>query len=86
VTTDHTLAFGGWSGVSSQKFHTSVGTAFASLVRTFLVIVVGIAYVQILWRTLKARTSKVAVVDANEASRTRVQVRRNPDDSGIDRT
>ena len=41
-----------------QQFNLAVGTAFAVLVRTFLGVAVGLAYVQLFWRTVcKAKKS-----------------------------
>lgn len=64
VPTTLNLRMGIWSGISPQRFNTSVGTLLAFLVKTFLCLAVGIAYAQMLWKGLKARSTKVSVVDS----------------------
>ena len=64
VSTDNALPFGPWAGVSSQKFNTAVGTTFAALFRTSLSVTVTTAYVQLIWRALKARSTRLSAVDA----------------------
>jgi hypothetical protein len=39
--------------MSRQQINTSVGTAFAFLVRTFLALAVSTAYVQVFWSSVK---------------------------------
>ena len=63
VSTERAFAVGPWSGVSSQKLHTSIGTAFAFLFKTFLAIAVSVSYVQVLWKALKSAETNVKVVD-----------------------
>lgn len=64
VITENTLTFGKWSGLSSQKLHTAVGTTFASFFRTSLVVAVTLSYTQILWINLKSTDTNIAVMDA----------------------
>ncbi|KAG9517638.1 hypothetical protein KCV07_g5995, partial [Aureobasidium melanogenum] len=64
VSTTNDLAIGTWTGVSSQKFNTAVGNTLASLFRTFLSITVTTAYCQIVWHALKARSTRLNIVDA----------------------
>ncbi|KAH0170274.1 hypothetical protein KCU67_g2704, partial [Aureobasidium melanogenum] len=64
VSTTNDFAIGTWAGVPSQKFNSAVGNTFASLFRTFVSITVTTAYCQIIWHALKARTTKLNVVDA----------------------
>lgn len=49
--------------VLSQTWVTNVGTAMAFLVRMFLVIATGIAFVQHQWRNMKARSFEVEEID-----------------------
>ncbi|MCJ1230870.1 hypothetical protein MMC12_007544 [Toensbergia leucococca] len=46
-----------------QSFNIGIGTAFAFLVRAFLVIAVGVAYVQHFWRDVKARPTPISHID-----------------------
>lgn len=39
-----------WSNVSVQQLNTAIGTAFAFLVKAFLVVAVSVAYFQTFWR------------------------------------
>lgn len=64
VSTENDLAIGTWAGMSSQNFNTAIGNTLASLFRTFLSITVTTAYCQIVWQALKARSTKLNIVDA----------------------
>lgn len=64
VSTTNALAVGGWAGVSSQKLNTAVGTTFAALFRTALSVAVTTAFVQLIWKAVKAKGTKLSVVDA----------------------
>ncbi|KAI4734692.1 hypothetical protein E4T50_14767 [Aureobasidium sp. EXF-12298] len=64
VSTTNDLAIGTWTGVSSQNFNTAIGNTLASLFRTFLSITVTTAYCQIVWHALKARSTRLNIVDA----------------------
>ncbi|KAG9696323.1 hypothetical protein KCU95_g3523, partial [Aureobasidium melanogenum] len=64
VSTTNDLAIGTWTGVSSQNFNTAIGNTLASLFRTFLSITVTTAYCQIFWHALKARSTRLNIVDA----------------------
>ncbi|KAI4854288.1 hypothetical protein E4T45_04020 [Aureobasidium sp. EXF-8846] len=64
VSTANDFAIGPWAGMSSQKFNVAVGNTFASLFRMFLSIAVTTAYVQMVWKVLKAESTELDVVDA----------------------
>lgn len=64
VSTANDLTIGTWAGVPSQKFNSAIGNTFASLFRTFLTITATTAYLQIMWRSLKAESTNLIVVDA----------------------
>jgi hypothetical protein len=64
VSTANDFAIGPWAGMSSQKFNVAVGNTFASLFRMSLSIAVTTAYVQMVWKVLKAERTELDVVDA----------------------
>lgn len=64
VSTANALAIGGWEGVSSQKLNTAVGTTFAALFRTSLSVAVTTAFAQLVWQALKAKGTKLNIVDS----------------------
>ena len=47
-----------------QQINTAVGTAFTFLVRSFLTVAVGVAFVQVLWRRLKSKHITVSRIDS----------------------
>ncbi|KAM0473884.1 hypothetical protein ACHAPX_007932 [Trichoderma viride] len=49
---------------SQQQWNARVGTGMAFCVKMFLTAAAGFAYVQVLWRTLKAREAKLSGIDA----------------------
>ncbi|QDS72737.1 hypothetical protein FKW77_003922 [Venturia effusa] len=49
--------------VFEQQINTGIGTAFAFIVRMFLVIAIGTAYWQLFWHQVKARPTPVAQLD-----------------------
>ncbi|KAH0174302.1 hypothetical protein KCU67_g837, partial [Aureobasidium melanogenum] len=64
VSTAYDFAMGPWAGMSSQKFNVAVGNTFASLFRMSLSIAVTTAYTQMVWKVLKAESTRLNVVDA----------------------
>jgi hypothetical protein len=64
VPTTNVFRYNGGAGVSPQRFNTSVGTAFAFLVKSALQLAVTGAYVQALWRSLKLKKLKISTVDS----------------------
>jgi hypothetical protein len=58
------LADAPWAGMPSQKFNVAVGNTFASLFRMSLSIAVTTAYVQMVWKVLKAESTGLNVADA----------------------
>lgn len=49
---------------SRQEWNVRIGTGMAFCVKMFLTAAAGIAYTQVLWRTLKAREIKLGGIDA----------------------
>jgi hypothetical protein len=49
--------------VFAQQINTGIGTAFAFIVRMFLVISVGTAYLQLFWHQVKKRPTSVSQLD-----------------------
>jgi hypothetical protein len=64
VSTVNDFAIGPWAGMPSQKFNVAVGNTFASLFRMSLSIAVTTAYVQMVWKVLKAESTGLDVADA----------------------
>jgi hypothetical protein len=64
VSTANDFALGPWAGMPSQKFNFAVGNTFASLFRMSLSIAVTTAYLQMVWRVLKAESTGLDVADA----------------------
>jgi hypothetical protein len=54
--------------MSKQQFNTSVGTALALLVRTFLALAVSAAYVQIFWRSAKKASKEPTLRELDYAA------------------
>lgn len=63
VSTGNNLAIGPWAGMPSQKFNVAVGNTFATLFRMSISLSVTTAYVQMVWRVLKAESTRLKVVD-----------------------
>lgn len=49
---------------SQQEWNARIGTGMAFCVKMFLTAAAGFAYVQMLWRILKAREAKLSGIDA----------------------
>ena len=49
--------------IFEQQVNTGIGTAFAFIVRMFLVIAIGTAYWQLFWHQIRARPTSVAQLD-----------------------
>ena len=47
------------SGITKQQTNTAIGTGLAFAVRTYFVIAVGTAYVQLFWKSLRESSSKL---------------------------
>lgn len=52
------------NAIFQQQVNTNIGTALAFLVKMFLVIAVGAAYVQLFWRQVKAEQVAISRVDS----------------------
>ncbi|KAF7191813.1 hypothetical protein HII31_06858, partial [Pseudocercospora fuligena] len=63
----------GWR-LSHQQFNTSVGTAFAFLVRTFLSIAMSAAYIQLLWNQVKKARARLTLGELDWAGDVRSNI------------
>lgn len=59
-TPTRTRTFAGFE-TSQQQINATAGTAFAFLVKAFLTTAVGVAFIQVFWRTLTAATKPMAL-------------------------
>jgi hypothetical protein len=50
-------------GVTQQQLNIAIGTSFAFLVKTFLVVAVSIAYTQIMWKAIKKQAATLTTID-----------------------
>jgi hypothetical protein len=50
--------------VSIQGINTSVGTAFAFLVKTCFALAASIAYTQIIWHSIKRKKARLGIIDS----------------------
>jgi len=50
-------------GVTQQQLNIAIGTSFAFLIKTFLVVAVSIAYTQIMWKAIKKQAATLSTID-----------------------
>jgi hypothetical protein len=59
----HSSSFVSKLHVSSQRFNIAIGNVFATLVASFLATVISAVYIQLVWRSIRAQPTKLALVD-----------------------